>query len=790
MPSEKIQSRGHYEEDEENIFDIKKIVFSFFYHWHWYLLSVICVLLIAFLYLRYSTAEYRVDATILVQDDQKGADLPNSDIIKQLGLTGKSNVDNEVEVLESRTLMERVVNELQLYIEYFEEGRVKSVEIFEKAPIHLFAIRINEDLIRNESEYYFILNSTGGYDLFNNDNEIIKFSSDTLKLVEGDFLISIDSSKLKYNPKRIIIKIRKPENVSSQLLKNFNVSVPNKQVTTIRLSLSTNIPQKGERILNTLINVYLRTNVEDKNRIADSTMKFIDDRVEIIGQELSDIDKDIQQFKEVNNLTDISAQSQALIESNTNNLQQLSNQLVQIEIIQSLQEFLENNANNKSLVPVSLVVNDPGFLEQLTNYNQLQVQRERLLLSSTENNPIIINIDERLSIFRKNLVNSLSVIRKGLESGINELKKQTNQIGYKTKAVPEKERIFLEKSRMQTVKQQLFLFLLQKREETALSKSSTLANARIIDSAKSEKFPFKPRVTMIYFSVFLIGLLFPSLLIYGKNILDNSVKNKDHILKKLNIPVVGEISHYNGNLLIPIKQGSRTILSEHFRILRTNMQYVLAGVEKPVILFTSSMSSEGKSFLSLNTAFSMAMAGKKTLYIELDLRKPRLANRLKLDPNQGFSNYIIGHVPLEKIIHPSGFDSNFWVIHSGPMPPNPAELLLLPKSQSIFDELRKQFDVIIIDTPPVGLVVDPMLLFNNVDSVVFVVRQGKTQLQQLKQINEMLNNQEVPRPVSVLNDVKVDWRGKYGYGYGYAYFEDERKWDKLKRKYFSKKKND
>mgnify|MGYP003575040698 CR=1 FL=1 len=769
---------------EESSVNLVKIISVLRLNWKWFALSVLVALFIAIIYLRYSTPEYMVNATILVQDDKKGGSTPDADMLQSLGLGGKSNVDNEVKIFKSRTIMEKVVNDLQLNVQYFTEGRIKTVERYQTKSFDLFFVPLFVDSLKRVKEFTFRQTDNNTFLLVNGKKEIRGKWGDTILLPFGKAIFKPTYASGTEMDELYTIVVNNPENTVARFMNALSVGVSNKQVSAIDLALQTSVPKKGEDILNKLIDVYLQFNVNDKNRIADSTMRFIDERLVLVGQELTGIEKEIESFKESSGLTDLSAQSQQLITSTSDYVKQLTEQQVQLSVVESLQKYLAQN--EKNTVPSSLVMQDPTFTALVNNYNTLQQEREKMLLSSTENNPLVKNLDQRITNVRSDLRNSLASVKRGIEASISQLSRQTGTLTSQMREVPAKERIFLEKSRQQSIKQELYLFLLKKREETAIAKSSTIANARIIDSAKSSNVPFKPDRGSVYLSALLIGLFAPVVVLFSKEMLNTKVRSKEDITGRTQIPIIGEISHEDSKEPVVVKQGSRSQIAEQFRTLRTNLQFMLTNAEDKVILLTSSMSGEGKSFVAINLASSLALSGKKVVLLEMDLRKPKVSQNLQIDNSIGFSTFIIGQATLEKVIVPSGVQENLYVIPSGPIPPNPAELLMLPMVQDFFQILRNNFEYILVDTAPVGLVTDAQLLSKFSDVNVYLVRQGYTFKEQINIPNNLVKQQKMSRVSIVVNDIAQGAGYGYGYGgYGYGgyayggysngYFENDEK---------------
>lgn len=788
-----IRPRG----EEEN-FDIQKFLSVFIVYWPFFATCAVSAILIAFLYLRYSTPQYKISAKILVKDEQKGGNnIDGSMVLQEMGImSSKSNVDNETEIIKSRTMMESVARSLKLNVQYFSSGRIKEQELYKTSPFLLAPVTENKNTLKVWT-YTIETNGKNGFTLSTDEQKWQGHWGDTIALPSGRAVIT-ETRHLDTDPKNeYLIKVVPFDLIVSNYMANLQISIPNKQVSTIAMNLQESTPGKGEDILNKLIDVYLQANVDDKNSIANSTMEFIDERLAIVSRELTGIEKDIEYFKTTNELTDITEQSKQLLSNTSDYVHQLTQQEVQLNIVNALEDYLKDNATNKRLIPSSLILQNTSFTDIVQNYNKLQLDRERLLMTNTESNPMVRTLDQQMEGLRSDLNNSLSSLKRELQINVKELRGRTGMLDAQIRKVPSKERIFLEYSRQQNIKQELYLFLLKKREETAISKSSTLANARIVDPAKSESKPFKPKKPLIMLSALMMGLVIPAGIIYLRGMLNTRIMKKDDIINFTHIPILGEVGHNpQGSNIMQSQRGSRDTMSEQFRALRTNIQFLQTTPDEKVILVTSSMSGEGKSFIAMNLARIIGLSGKRVLLMEMDLRKPKISKSLGYDNSIGFSNYAIGAIGYEDLILPSAHSirqsmiiENFYMVPSGPIPPNPAELIILDRTEELFRKLREDFDHIIIDSPPIGSVTDAQLLSKYADITLYVVRRGYTYKNQLYIPHDIAINNRMPKMNIVVNDVKMQSGYGYGYGYGYgSYGEAEEQQDNIFKRIFKQTK--
>jgi len=587
--------------DEE--INIKEIIFKFLRYWPSFIVACLISMSFAFLYMRYTIPSYKITSKILIKDDKGG---PNStqDILSELDvLNTKNNVDDEKEVLQTRYLMRKVVDELQLNINYFATGHIKSTELYQNCPFKINLLYLKDSIPAQKFNLQF-RNRTATFTIETDSTKNKYHFNDTIKNPDIIFTIQMVSPHAKLENQVYTIIISTPDAATYKYSNNLLIEIISKESSVIQMTLVETVPKKGEDILNKLYEVYTRINQEDKNKIADSTISFIDGRLAIVANELSGVEKNIEQFKKTNELS-VNLQEQATMTlSNANDIQkQLVQQEVQISVVESIEDHLKSNASR--IVPNASSIQDPTYISTVQKYNDLVLEKDRQLETSKPDNPLIKNLNSQIENVKKDLLISLENIKREMTISKNELEKKNNQLLSEIRSSPSKERAFLDISRQQDVKQQLYLYLLQKREETAISKSGTLANSRLIEPAKSDQQSFKPKRSFIYLIAFISGILIPSLIIYVKELLNNKVSEKKDILNITQVPIIGELGHDNSGEMIVAKQDSRTALSEQFRAIRTNLQFILKGKEHQVILFTSSMSGEGKSFLSINLASSL-----------------------------------------------------------------------------------------------------------------------------------------------------------------------------------------
>ncbi|HVD98459.1 MAG TPA: polysaccharide biosynthesis tyrosine autokinase [Cytophagaceae bacterium] len=766
--------------EQESELNLKALVSRIMSEWWIFVLSLVFCVGLAYLFLRYKTPMYKITAKVLVKDEKKGAGGVNGgEILGDLSslLNMKSNVDNEAEILKTRSLMEKVVRLKNLNIIYAHIGRIKNQEL-DASPFVVDLLDI-KDTIKKNTFYLTIPRNSNQFELSYN-NPVTE--EDTVRnMTFGDSITvpGVGKIRIRRDPnveqekEKYMFRIASVDERVAALQKELKVSVANKLVTVIDLELNYALPVKGEKILTELIEEYIRRNIEDKNMIADSTIAFIENRLGLVGTELSDIEGNIQGFKQGNKLADLSEQSRLLVENTSKYITRIADIETQVNITRALEEYLKDEQKNKRVVPASVLPQDLVFSKLVENYNELLLERDRQLLTSTESNPYIKNLDERISAMRVAMISNLEGTRKSLEITEAELQKELNKIEKEIRKVPSHERTYLDLARQQQIKQELYLFLLEKREETAISKTSNISNAKIIDMPKSEFKPYSPNRMLILLIGVAAGLALPFGRIYLLNILNDKVQSKEDIIHVTQVPIVGEISHNDKDEVLVIANNPRAVIAEQFRALRTNLQFMLGSLNTKgnVILLTSSMSGEGKSFTAVNLGSVLAISGKKVLMMELDLRKPNLSPGLNIKNDFGFTNYVINtEIELSDIIQSAGVHENLFIIPCGPLPPNPAEMIMNARVEKMMTELKSQYDYIIIDAPPIGLVTDAQLLNQYADMTLYLVRQKYTYKNQLNIVEDLRTQGKMKTIGIVVNDIKKSNGYGYGYGgYGYGY---------------------
>ena len=743
--------------------DIRDILSKYLRYWYLFVIAIIVCLVLAFLQLRYATPMYEVTSSILIKAEEKKPSTNDRGNVNDLEIIkAPQNVDNKIEELKSRTLLERVITELSLNTKYSLDGAVKDTEIFGKeVPIEMVFDNMNSSVY--SEDIVVQVNDAKTFTLTDNTSSAKYAFGQKIRRNYGTFKVLTTGTSNRTSP--IKVEVQKTSTVASKYLANLSVTSVSENTDVLKLSFVTAVPAKGVAILNKLIEVANKEELEDKNRIAINTIKFIDERLKYLTEDLTGVEKSVEALKQQNTLTDVGSNAQMYLDKSGTYSQQLADAEIQLNVLSSLERYVNRSGSN-DLVPSSLGIQDATLTGLIGKYNELQLERQRVLRTAQESNPVVINIDQQLGGLRENIRENLSNIKRGLQIARNNYRANTSEYESKIRSVPSVERELQQIQRQQSVKQNLYLYLLQKREESALALAATVNNSRILDKVNVNPNPVSPKKQLIYLCAFMLGLGIPAAGIYTKDLLNNKVQGVRDITEVTNVKVLGEISHseIKGNLVV--KPNSRTTISELFRLIRTNLNFHTAGFDNRVILVTSTMSGEGKTFFCANLGSTLALIDKKVVVLEFDLRSPKLLEGLEVSSNLGITNYILNEdVAIDSLLKPVNGTENLYVIAAGEVSNNPSELMLNKKVGKLIDELKERFDYIILDTPPVGQVADAFSLVPYSDSSIYLVRHNYTLKNHLNLLNEL--SERLRFPMVVLNDAEIDNYNGYGYGYGY-----------------------
>jgi capsular exopolysaccharide synthesis family protein len=767
--------------------------------WPWFFASVLIFVLIAFLYLRYTTPIYQSTATIIIKDEKNSGSIPGLEAFKDLGLLGGmdgNSLENEMGILRSKRLITDVAKQLQLNVRYFIEGNVQTTEVYSNNPIEIQILKQDEEALSGGHSFKIYDKGENGILIFDvlSGKEINADYGNPVDLNFGTIVINKSlSSNLKEfseNSVPLIVNFSTIEAAGTGYRGKIQLNLTDKNSSLIELNLNDPVKEKARDILDQLILQYNRQAIEDKNLVATNTAQFIEDRLAIITTELDSVETGKEDFKEENQLTDIQAESEMFVENASDFNKKRQEVITQLELSSAMLEYIKTDSSS-DLLPSNLGIAESGVNQTISEYNRLVLERDRILRGSTERNPVVMDLNNQLGQIRVNVIRSLERMRSNLLISQSELNRQATEMGSRIASVPGKEKQFRGIERQQSIKEALYLFLLQKREETSLSLAVTAPKAKIVDSAYTLKNPVAPKGKIILLAALILGLLLPFLVIFLRNLLNNKVRNRADIEKNTKeIPVVGEIPRIRSGQKEIIENNDRSVLAESFRILHTNLQYLLVNVEEKqkgnIILVTSTIKWEGKTFAAFNLALTLAYANKKVLILGGDLRNPQLQRFVDNARDfLGVSDYLVNKdLKLKELIKTTKHHSNLDLLSSGNIPPNPSELWRREKTGQMFRELEALYDYVIIDSAPAMLVTDTFIINEFADLTLYIVRADYTESKLLNFPVESKNQGKLGKVGYVLNHVQS---AQFGYGnkYGYYYAYGEEKpgfWDKLRGK--------
>lgn len=755
--------------------DIKALVFQYLSKWYWFLLSTIILLFLAHMYLRYTVPQYSASATILVKDDKKGGMVSELAGLSEVDMLGKvkSSVDNEMEIIKSRTLIMSSIRDLELNVRYYSQGRVKAVELYKSSPVRIV---FDSPEISGMSVKVEILKD-GFYKLLDVEENLIgqyKFGQ-LVKYKENTF--TIINSETKSQDLFISIIVSPPLQTAQGYKSRLNVKLIGDKTSVVELSIVDPIKQRAEDFLNAMIKNYNLDAIKDKSAISRNTSNFIDERLSLIANELGDVERSGEAYKKDNQVTDIVSEAANFLENATDIQKNFLETETQLRVVESLRDFVRKSGENQ-LIPdnilTTMTADANASPSLISEYNTLLLQRERLAPSAGPENREMKILDSQISSLKQNVIANLERLKNTLEIKKRDLLVQRNRVSGKISEVPTQEREYKGILRQQNIKESLYLYLLQKREETAIALASTAPNAKIIDSALTSNSPISPRTSIVYLGALLLGLFIPFGVIYLEDLLDTKIHTQAD-LAGLSVPYLGDIPRsFESDKIITMF--GRTSTAEALRILRTNLEFLLNQVPENIaktIFVTSTIPREGKTFVTINLGATIALSGKRVLLVAMDIRSPKFDEYMDI-PQKGFTNYLsTPNANIHDYIVQHETLKDLYILPAGVVPPNPAELLMDPRVEAMILQLQKEFDYLIVDTAPVSLVTDTQIIAKFAHCFVYVARANHLDKQLLSIPERLYRENKLPNMAMLLND--TDLKKGYGYGYGDVYGKDVKK---------------
>lgn len=762
--------RQYTREDE---FQIGNIVNEILSKWHYYVLAGILFTGLAFLYFKLTLPVYQASSSVLIDESKSGPSNFEDFLSSDLFGTNLS-LPTEIGILRSRTVIQKTIDRLNLKVQFWATSDFIARPIYPKAPFQLeldtivrefkdlpFAIRVVD-----EASYVVSVEYDGDKLPSYEFSRQVRFG-EKVKTEYFSFTLSRNPEyDLKANGSDYEMKVRSSTKQIAEILENLKVEPLEKDANIVNMYYKDVIPLRALDILNTIGKVYIDLDIEDKAEVASLTLKFVDEQLNTTGSMLSSTEKEMQAFKEKNKTVDLSEESRAMLAKlNTVDVDRVKNN-IELASLENLYSYVLNNEDLTNLAPSSLGIPDPILVDLITNLQALEAKRKSLAYGVKSDAPAVKVLDQQIKENKSALLENIKSIQKRLITTRNALQSQLSEYEQNIKRVPDVERQLIGIKRNFEVNQNIYTYLLQKKAETSIAKATAVSDNKILDVAMLADEPVEPNKKIIAALILLLTLIIPTTWITTKSLLRTTINNRDDITSITDIPVIGVIGHSDDDSNLVVSKRPKSAMAEAFRTVRTNLKFFGQNDKGKTILITSSVGGEGKSFVTLNLATILAMQQHKTIVIGLDLRKPKLFQDFGWSNDRGASNLLAGSATLDEVIRHTPIP-NFDIIISGPVPPNPAELMSKDIMQQTLQELKSRYDYIIIDTPPVGVVSDAFLLTTKTDVNIYLVRQGYSRIEYVRTLDELYRDGRLGNLCILLND--SDFSSSYGYGYGHHY---------------------
>ncbi len=777
-------------ENEEQEIDLVALLFKYLFYWRWFVASVLICCVMTFLYLCYQAPVYNISSSVLIKEEDKRGSSGNNPLaaIQDLGMFSMTNnFDNEVEILKSRTLIKKVVNDLNLYVRVSEKrlfGYAKP--LYQDSPVRVYMTPEEADKLEEPIKLDLVYSKSGKLSVkaeYVQEEEELEMEQDfdqlpavlptpvgVLSFTRGDTLY------MEEEEIALRVTIDTPTETADQYMKDLSVTASSQTTTIAKISVNNTIKERGVDFVNRLVAFYNQDANDEKNEVAQKTAEFIEERIGIINHELGTAESELADFKQRSGLTNLTSDAQMALQESSRYEQQRTENATQINLVQYLRNYINDPANADEVIPANVGLKDPNLTSVIDQYNTMIIERKRLLRTSSESNPAVINMNTGIEAMRRNVQTTVNSVLRGLQIAKADIDRQASKFESRISDAPRQEKEFMTISRQQEIKATLYIMLLQKREENAITLASTANNGRIIEEPLPGKDPVAPKKLVFLLAAFVVGLFIPVGIIFVVELLKYKIENREDVEQLTNVPILGELplcGHRSSDKgAIVVRENKNDMMEETFRGLRTNLLFMLQKGQK-VILFSSTQPGEGKSFVTGNLAVSLAYLGKKVVVVGLDIRKPGLNKVFNLSHRkEGISNYLMDPEKADRVgfVQPAGISPNLDILVGGTIPPNPTELVARDALEKAIEQLKSRYDYVLLDTAPIGMVTDTAIIGRVADMCVYVCRADVTPKAAFCYINVLRDEHKFDKLAIVINGIDLSKRkNTYGYGYGKKY---------------------
>lgn len=796
---------------QEEPLNIRDLIFKFVVYWPWFVVSAVVLVVCAYIYLRFQEPVYNITSTVLVKEQDQRTKMMGtaggamSALQDMGGFTMSSSFDNELEILKSRTLVKKVVSDLGLYINTYRKGSFGyNATLYKSSPVNVYITPQEAEKLKSPVRVDMRYTEQGLLEAKATYFEFEEEKTVTQKFAKLPAVLPTPVGVLSFTPAdsaiavkgeiQLVSVITTPKAAANSYSASLSIAASSKTTTIAKVTLKNTNRQRGADFINALVRQYNEDANNEKNEVARKTAEFIEDRISIINAELGSTESELAAFKQRSGLTDIASDAQLAKEQSTRYDQERIQNATQISLVRFLQSYINNPANRNEVIPANVGLQDANLSSVIDQYNTMIIERKRLLNTSSESNPAVINLNSGIEAMRNSVQTSVQSVLKGLEIKKSDIDRQAKRYETRISDAPAQEKEFMTISRQQEIKASLYIMLLQKREENAITLAATANNGRIIEAPEGSMAPVAPKKPTMMLAALIIGLIIPAAIIYIRELLKFKIETPEDVERITDVSIVAEIpmSKEKSEGGIVVRENHNNVMEEMFRGLRTNLLFMMEPKDK-VIMVSSSMPGEGKSFIAGNIAVSLAFLGKKVLIVGLDIRKPGLNKVFNMSRRtDGITNYLSNpaEVNLFNLIQHSEISANLDILFGGPVPPNPTELVARETLDNAMSTLRERYDYIIIDTAPIGMITDSAIISRVADICLYVCRADYTPKTSFQFINTLSSEKKIPKIATVINGIdmskrkhsyyygygkKYGYGKRYNYGYGYNYGADESK---------------